>query len=77
MSNIKGYILVASLLSGRCVGCSFYSAVGGCEIRGHDTERRCSPNYSLDAQDSIYIADTDEARAAYARLRLLGADHDE
>jgi hypothetical protein len=76
MSNLPGYILVATLLSGRCVGCSFYSAVGGCEIRGVK-ERRCSPNYNADAQDSIYIADNDEARTVYARRRLLGADHDE
>lgn len=76
MSNIEGYLLVAPLEPRRCQGCAFVCpAVGGCEIRGHDTGRRCSSMYNPDAQDSIYIADTDEAKAQYARLRLLGVDY--
>jgi hypothetical protein len=66
-SNIEGYLLVTPLQPRRCQGCAFVDS-GGCEIRNQ--ERRCSPAYADDATDSIYIADTDEARAVYTRARL-------
>jgi hypothetical protein len=72
-SNIEGYILVPSVLPQRCQGCAFLgtgvaSHTDGCGARYLD--RRCSRAYDDGAEDSIYIEDTDEAKAAYARARL-------
>jgi hypothetical protein len=72
-SNIGGYLLVAPLESKRCDGCAFLgtgvaSHTDGCGARYLD--RRCTPAYDDGAEDSIYIEDTDEAKAAYVRARL-------
>jgi hypothetical protein len=72
-SNIEGYLLVASLEPKRCSGCAFLgtgvaSHTDGCGARNR--VRRCSPTYADDAEDSIYIEDTDEAKMAYIRARL-------
>ncbi len=74
MSNIEGYLLVPSVLPQRCIGCVFARMLAGsspnCTFPHREFVKMCMAD-----QDSIYIEDTDEARAAYARRRLLGADH--
>jgi hypothetical protein len=67
-SNIEGYLLVAPLESKQCQGCAFFGTSPACKARNR--VRRCSPAYSDDATDSIYIEDTDEAKMAYIRARL-------
>jgi hypothetical protein len=72
-SNIEGYLLVAPLKPKRCEGCAFLgtgvaSHTDGCGARNR--VRLCSPPYYDGAEDSIYIEDTDEAKAAYVRARL-------
>jgi len=72
-SNIEGYLLVAPLQPRRCGGCAFLGTgvaaySDGCGAR--NKVRRCSPTYDDGAEDSIYIEDTDEAKARYAAARL-------
>jgi hypothetical protein len=62
LSNIEGYLLVPSVLPQRCIGCVF---AGKCAFLQEKTAKMC-----MDDQDSIYIEDTDEAKAAYVRARL-------
>ncbi len=77
MSNIEGYILVASPVPGRCSGCAFHRltatvAPRHCGLYGAPYRRLCSTAFSHgeDVRDSIYIADTDEGKARYAAARL-------
>jgi hypothetical protein len=74
MSNIEGYLLVPSVLPQRCIGCVFAGMLAGIGPTCTFSQKKIAKMCMAD-QDSIYIEDTDEAKAVYARRRLLGADH--
>jgi hypothetical protein len=65
MSNIEGYLLVPSVLPQWCIGCVFAGNGPKCTFPQEKIAKMCMAD-----QDSIYIEDTDEAKAAYVRARL-------